>query len=169
MRPYGAADVRDLRYVTVRVYRAHADDIPPGTQMAETSSVVHTIADAHPSTQVYDVYLLALDSVPGWWVPMDAIQPFFEAALVDLAGRNRGLEFRTHWITRLGYGRDEEYAPYTNETRTTLEDTPWAYVYPGRLPDGEAAARYYTAGRFSGGVNIDGETAPVFANDLLVA
>ncbi len=48
---------------------------------------------------------------------MDAIQPFVEATFTDLESRNPGLEFRTHWITKLGFGRDEEYAPYTNETR----------------------------------------------------
>ena len=85
--------------------------------MAEVSSVVRTIGDAYPTTQVYDVYLLALENMPGWWVYMDPIQPFIEATFTDLETRNPGLEFRTHWITKTGYGRDEQYAPYTNETR----------------------------------------------------
>ncbi len=165
VRRFPGVETRDLRICTVRVFRMRSGDQMPGEQMAEVSSVIRTVGDAYPTTQVYDVYLLALENVPGWWVYMDAIQPFVEATVTDLESRNPGLEFRTHWITKLGFGRDEEYAPYTNETRDSRAHTPWTYVYPGRMPDGEAAQRYYVAERFGARVNVDGETTPQFVND----
>ncbi len=155
---------RDLRIVTVRMFRMREGDIAPGEEMANVSTVIRTIGDAYPTTQVYDVYFLALENAPGWWVYMDAIQPFIEATLTDLESRNPGLEFRAHWITKLGYGRDEEYAPYTNEARDSRANTPWTYVYPGRMPAGENAQRYYVPARMQARVNIDGEWNPAFSN-----
>ncbi|MFV1959519.1 MAG: hypothetical protein ACC662_08930, partial [Planctomycetota bacterium] len=165
VRRFPGVDTRDLRICTVRVFRMRAGDTMPGEQMAEVSSVIRTVGDAYPTTQVYDVYLLALENVPGWWVYMDAIQPFVEATLTDLESRNPGLEFRTHWITKEGFGRDDEYAPYTNETRDSRADIPFTYVYPGRMPDGESAQRYYVAERMQGRVNIDGVPVPNLVND----
>jgi hypothetical protein len=162
VRRFPGVEARDLRIVTVRVFRTRPADTLPGEAMAEVSSVIRTVGDSYPTAQVYDVYLLALENVPGWWVYMDAIQPFVEATLTDLESRNPGLTFRTHWITKLGYGRDEEYAPATNEVRDSRANTPWTYVYPGSMPAGFAASRYYPAERFSARVNLDGEWAPTF-------
>jgi hypothetical protein len=169
VRRLPGVEARDLRVVTVRVFRTHPNEPMPGEAMAEVASVIRTVGDAYPTTQVYDVYLLALENVPGWWVYMDAIQPFVEATLTDLEARNPGLSFRVHWITKLGYGRDEEYAPATNETRDSRANTPWAYVYPGKMPDGFAATRYYPAERFRARVNLDGEWAPTLVNGLASA
>lgn len=166
VRRFPGIDTRDLRICTVRMFRMRPGDTFPGEQMAEVSSVIRTIGDAYPTTQVYDVYLLALENVPGWWVYMDAIQPFIEATLTDLESRNPGLKFRAHWITKLGFGRDEEYAPYTNEDRDSRANTPWTYIYPGKMPSGMSAQRYYVGGRFDGRVNLDGEYTPAFSNDF---
>ncbi|MCC7137445.1 MAG: hypothetical protein IT460_03340 [Planctomycetes bacterium] len=164
VRRFSGVPTRDLRICTVRVWRHRRGDAVPGEQMAEVSSVVRTVADAYPTTQVYDVYLIALENVPGWWVYMDSIKPFVDATLADLEARNPGLSFRTHWITTSGYGRDEEYAPYTNETRISTDSTPWSYVYPGRMPSGSAATRYYVPESIRARVNLDGPTTPVFVN-----
>ena len=164
VRRFPGVNTRDLRICTVKMYRMRPGDQMPGEQMAEVSSVIRTIGDAFPTTQVYDVYLMALANVPGWWVYMDAIQPFIEATLTDLESRNPGLQFRTHWITKSGFGRDEEYVPYTNEVRDSRANTPWAYVYPGKMPAGESAVRYYVADRFGGQVNVDGEFTVNLAN-----
>jgi prepilin-type N-terminal cleavage/methylation domain-containing protein len=166
VRPVKDSLARDLRIVTVRTYRWREGLAEPGDPVADVSTVIRTLGTPYPTSQVYDIYLLALDNVPGWWVNMDAMQPFVQAALADIEARNPGLQFRVHWITKLGYGRDDEYAPYTNETRLSTDSTPWAYVYPGRLPPGLAAARYYVPKRFGGRVNEDGATAPTFVNDL---
>lgn len=164
VRAFPGVNTRDLRICTVRMFRMRAGDPLPGESMAEVSSVIRTIGDAYPTTQVYDVYLLALENVPGWWVYMDAIQPFVEATLTDLESRNPGLTFRTHWITKSGFGRDEQYAPYTNEARDSQQNIPWAYAYPGKMPSGSAAERYYPAERIQARVNRDGENAPSFVN-----
>ena len=111
------------------------------------------------------MYLIACENVPGWWVFMDAIQPFIEATLKDLEGRNPGLKYRTHWVTTLGYGRDEEYAPYTNDERDSRADTPWTYCYPGTMPAGMASQRYYVPEKIRARVNVDGVSTPIFAND----
>ncbi len=162
VRRFPGVSTRDLRICTVRMFRMRPGDIAPGEQMAEVSSVIRTIGDAYPTTQVYDVYLLALENAPGWWVFMDAIQPFIDATLTDLESRNPGLEFRTHWITKMGFGRDEQYAPFGNETRDSRANTPWTYFYPGRMPTGSAADRYYVPGRMGARMNVDGEFAPIF-------
>ena len=165
VRPLGAEAARDLRLVTVRVYRARPGRPAPGERMAEISTVIRTVGRAYPSTQVYDVYLLALENVPGWWVSLDAIRPFMQAALQDIEARNPGLQFRAHWVTRLGYGRDAEYAPYVNDVRTSTDATPWAYVYPGRMPAGQATLHYYVPTRFGGRINVDGTSTPAFVNE----
>jgi type II secretory pathway pseudopilin PulG len=165
VRRFSGVNTRDLRICTVRVWRHRTGDAIPGEQMAEVSSVVRTVADTYPTSQVYDVYLLALENVPGWWVYMDAMKPFIDATLSDLSARNPGLEFRTHWITKSGYGRDEEYAPYTNEARISTDNTPWAYVYPGKMPSGLAASRYYVPLGMGARMNLDGENTPTFMND----
>ena len=100
--------------------------------MAEVSSVIRTVGDAYPTTQVYDVYLLALENVPGWWVYMDAIQPFIEATFTDLESRNPGLEFRTHWITQARLRPRRRVRPYTNEERTSADTDPVDLRLPGR-------------------------------------
>ncbi|MDJ0522725.1 MAG: prepilin-type N-terminal cleavage/methylation domain-containing protein [Planctomycetota bacterium] len=169
VRPFPGVDTRDLRICTVKMYRHRAGDALPGERMAEVSSVIRTIGDTFPSTQVYDIYLIACENVPGWWVYMDAIRPFVEATITDLEGRNPGLDFRLHWINTLGYGRDEEYAPYSNEERSSTDNTPWAYVYPGTMPAGNSSQRYYVPLDMSGRLNLDGENAPTFVNDMIAA
>jgi hypothetical protein len=164
VRPLPNASSRDLRMVTVRVFRSTPNIPAPGDVMAEVTSIIRTLGEAYPTTQVYDLYLLALENVPGWWVNMDAIQPFVESTLSELQLLNPGLEFRAHWITKLGFGRDLEYAPYANEVRSSTDPTPWTYVYPGRMPDGLAAQRYYVATGVGGRINLDGQTTPVHVN-----
>jgi prepilin-type N-terminal cleavage/methylation domain-containing protein len=164
VRPFPGIESRDLRICSVKMFRRRPGDPLPGERMAEASSVIRTIGEAFPPTQVYDVYLVACENVPGWWVFMDAIQPFIEATLKDLEGRNPGLKFRAHWVTTLGYGRDEEYAPYTNDERTSRDNIPWAYCYPGTMPDGMASQRYYVPEKMRARVNIDGTAAPIFSN-----
>jgi hypothetical protein len=64
-----------------------------------------------PPTQVYDVYLVAIENVPGWWLYIQNIVPFVEGAM-STSGAPSGLEFRKHWIRKLSYGRDPLYTPY---------------------------------------------------------
>ncbi len=154
VRPFGDTKTRDVRLVTVRVFRRDANGVLK--PYAEVMSVIRSIGTAYPTTQVYDVYLLAIENVPGWWVYMDSIQPFIEATITDLEGRNPGLEFRTHWITKLSYGRDRQYTPYTNAINESTATMPGAYIYPGLMPAGSAASRYYVPEIFDAQMNVDG-------------
>ena len=155
-----APNNKDIRYVTVRIYRATEND-PTHQVLAEVSSVIQTVADNYPPSQVFDIYLIALSNVPGWWVKMVTIQPLVETAIEELEMRNPGLQFRTHWVTELAYGRDKEYLPYVNETNDSRAPIPWVYFYPGRMPDPSSnpnigSTHYYVAARFKARVNIDG-------------
>jgi len=164
VRPVQGQERNDLRECTVRVYRMRPGEAPPGEMMAQVATVIRSVGESYAASQVFDVYLLALENVPAWWVTMDAVRPFVDSALQELETRNPGLKFRSHWIHTLGYGRDEEYAPYTNETRDSRANTPWVYVYPGALPSTEMNRHYYLPDMMRGRVNLDGETVPAFIN-----
>jgi len=155
VKPFPGENTRDVRFVTVRMFKKNK--VGREAQLAEISSVIRSVADAYPTTQVYDVYLLALENVPGWWVYLDSIRPFVEATLGDLEARNPGLKFNTHWITKLGFGRDPFYAPYMNEAKDSTADIPGVYFYPGRMPAGSSAERYYVPTDVKARKNLDGE------------
>lgn len=126
--------VTDVRIVRVRVYRT--EDNGSRTLDAEVASVLRTLAVTFPPAQVYDVYCVAVENVPGWWVNLESLQPFVQSAMSNLQARNPGLEFRTHFITKLSYGRDKEYRPYINTLITNPSTSPinFVYFYPGRMP-----------------------------------
>jgi hypothetical protein len=143
----------DVRLVSVRIYGWEENR---KIVLAEVSSVIRTIADSYPPTQVYDVYCLAIENVPGWWVYMANLIPFVENAIADLQARNPGLEFRTHWIRKLAYGRDPYYRPYLNELTDSEQDIDSVYFYPGRMPSGSAVNFYYVPSSMAAEVDIDG-------------
>ncbi len=143
----------DVRLVKVRIF-AWQQGLK--REVAEVTSVIRTIADAYPPAQVYDVYALAIENVPGWWVYMANLVPFVEKAISDLEARNPGLEFRVHWVRKLAYGRDQQYRPYINDAADSVADIDWVYFYPGKMPDGEAVDYYYVPTSFRAAVSIDG-------------
>ncbi len=136
------------------------------TLISEVAGVLRTIAPSFAPTQVYDVYLIAIDNIPGWWVYMQNIVPFVQATLQDIQSRNPGLEFRTHWIRKLSYGRDWQYAPYFNDTTVSTANINKAYFYPGQLPVNDATydtpgnvrpvSYYYLPSLVQARINIDG-------------
>lgn len=156
VRHFPGVDQRDLRIVTVRVFLNAGADFPPGAEIANCSTVIRTVAETTPPSQVYDVYFVALENVPGWWVYMDTIRPFVEASLQDLVGRNPGLKFRTHWITKLGYGRNPGYTPFFNDATPSTDPVGYTYHYPGLMPTGSASQRYYVPDNVAARVNVDG-------------
>lgn len=131
---------RNLYYVTVKVLKK----APQELVLASLSTVLNHSISSFPSTQVYDVYLLAIDTIPGWWLSIDAARSHVEATLYDLESRNPGLEFRTHWITKASYGRNPVYRPYINATIDTLQNIPEVYFYPGKLPGGGSLTNAYS-------------------------
>jgi type II secretory pathway pseudopilin PulG len=143
----------DVRLVNVKVYVRDAGGV---RVLAEVAGVLSTIPHDMPPTQVYDVYLIAIENVPGWWLYMQNIVPFVEGAMSDLQARHPGLEFRKHWIRKLSYGRDPLYTPYVNQGLPSTSPIPSVYFYPGRLPDGSAVESYYPPDFFNGQVSVDG-------------
>ena len=157
VQPFAGLDNRNVRYVTVRVYKRDKDGNE--NQMADLSAVINSAGSAFPTTQVYDVYLLAIENIPGWWVFMDSIKPFVESMITDLENRNPGLVFRTHWITKASFGRNEVYRPYTNDTTDSHAVIPSVYHYPGRMPDGNASSYYYVPDNIQARIDVDGTEA----------
>jgi hypothetical protein len=155
VQPFPGVDNRNVRYVTVRIFRRDAN----GTERAaaDLSAVVNSAGGAFPTAQAYDVYLLAVENIPGWWVFMDSLKPFFESMLLDMQTRNPGLTFRTHWITKAAFGRNQLYRPYTNDETDSHAAIPHVYHYPGRMPDGNASAYYYVPDNMRARINVDGE------------
>lgn len=147
----------DIRLVNVKVFANESDG--EKVLLAEVAGVIRTIADQYPPTQVYDVYCIAAAQVPGWWVYMANLVPFVQNAIQDLQARNPGLEFRTHWIRALSYGRDQEYVPYINNAVASTSDIDWVYFYPGQMPSGSAVNYYYVPTLFKGRISIDGTVA----------
>ena len=145
----------DVRLVNVKVY---VRDVGGLRVLAEVAGILSTIPNNMPPTQVYDVYLLAVENVPGWWVYMQNIRPFVEGAISDLQARHPGLEFRQHWIRKLSYGRDPLYTPWVNADSPSTDPIPQVYFYPGRMPDGSAVENYYSPDYFMGRVRLDNGT-----------
>ncbi len=143
----------DVRLVSVRVFGWENGQ---KMQLAEVSSVIRTIADSYPPSQVYDVYCLAVENVPGWWVYMANLVPFVESAISDLQARNPGLEFRVHWVRKLAYGRNEIYTPYINDASDSNADIDYAYFYPGSMPSGSSVNYYYVPSGIDAQMNVDG-------------
>ena len=144
----------DLRLVNVKVFIHEAS----GTRLlAEVASVLSTIGQNAPPTQVYDVYLVAIENVPGWWLYMQNVVTFVEGAMNDLESRHPGLQFRRHWIRKLSYGRDPLYAPYVNRTGDSTQSIDSVYFYPGTLPSGSPVQSYYPPDFFQARVRIDGD------------
>lgn len=142
VRAFPGINNRNVRYVTVKVYRRKRGS-NDWERLADLSGVVNSIGSSYPTSQVFDVYLLALENIPGWWVHMDAIRPFVEASITDLEARNPGAKIRTHWITKASYGRNPTYTPYVNVANDSKADIPNVYFYPAKMPSGSASAYYY--------------------------
>lgn len=154
VQPFAGLDNRNVRYVTVRVFRRDRNGVEQ--PMADLSAVINSAGNAWPTTQVFDVYLLAIENIPGWWVYMDSIKPFVESMITDLETRNPGLQFRTHWITKSSFGRNQGYRPFVNDANDSLQAVPQVYHYPGRMPTGSASSFYYVPDNIKARINVDG-------------
>ncbi|MBU0755547.1 MAG: prepilin-type N-terminal cleavage/methylation domain-containing protein, partial [Planctomycetes bacterium] len=164
IRPIPGCSIRDLRIVTAYVFRELGNNI--SRRLADVSTVLRSPGNqAFPTTQTYDVYLLAMENVPGWWVYMANIRPLIEGRVTDLQARNPGLEFRAHWITKSSFGRNMRYTPFINQTVDSYQDVDFAYFYPGAMPDGSAASHYYVPHQIEAQMNIDGEVVNGYDED----
>ncbi len=139
-----ASSTRDLRICTVRVYRHR-----PGRRCPGDADGRGLVGRAHGRRRLPDD--------PGLRrLPAGARE---HPGLVGLHGLHQAVHRRdaaatsrratpasssaTHWITTSGYGRDEEYAPYTNETRISTDARPGPTSTRASMPARPAASRYY--------------------------
>ncbi len=149
------------RKVYVRVYRnSLSSPGSPSETLAETVSILKTISSEYVPTQVLDVYIIAIENVPGWWSSLSTMRPMFDSVIQDLQTRNQGLMIRPHWVTRLSYGRDPYYTPYINDAAYT-DDSPFpipsVYFYPGLMHDsGGNDFNFYDASLIKSRINVDG-------------
>jgi prepilin-type N-terminal cleavage/methylation domain-containing protein len=157
VRKFASFEASNVRIVTVKIFKTETGQ-NDATIMADITSVVSTSGDTDPTTQVYDVYMLGVENIPGWWVYLAYLTPFIENALSDMESRNPGMEFRRHWVTKAAYGRDQEYKPFFNDAVDSNADINYAYFYPGSMPSGSAVNQYYVPGNVKARVNIDGTT-----------
>lgn len=164
VQPFLGLNNRNVRYVTVRIFKRDRDG--NASPMADLSAVINSSASAFPTTQVFDVYLLAIENIPGWWVFMDSIKPFVESMITDLENRNPGMSYRTHWITKSAFGRNMAYRPFINDEQDSLNPITEVYHYPGSMPDGSASSYYYVPDNIKARVNLDGFDTNGYDADL---
>ncbi len=137
------------RQVFVRVYRTSDGEV-----LAETASVLRTIPPNYVPSQAYDVFVLVLENVPGWWVSLATMAPTFDNLVQDMENRNPGLVMRVHYVTRLAYGRDPYYRPTINTaTRSDTAAPRGVYFLPGNIDN---IKNYYVAGSINGNITEDG-------------
>lgn len=132
--------------VYVRIYKT-TDALPvqPQESLADLISVLRVVEKNTPSTQVFDVYMIAIENVPGWWSALFKIKPIMDSIINDLQTRTPGLEVRAHWIRKLATGRDSYYTPYINmNTYSTAQSTvEKVYFYPGLMKNDAGNDHYY--------------------------
>ncbi len=140
----------NARYVTISVWHAdRTNNTQPASAvpLATISGILKTNISQDTPTQMYDLFIIAAENAPSWWVDLADLKPSFERTLSDLEQRNPGLVFRRHFISRFGFGRDPYYMPYINSQATAnSQDLPFAYFYPGRIQHSTLLESYVLEG-----------------------
>jgi hypothetical protein len=150
------ADEPSGRIVSVKVFYNDNDNPGhPGLLLAQLTKVLKTAGDAFPPTQVFDLYCIAIENTPGWWVDVSVMKPVMQMSLTSLQARNPGLRYRVHWITRNGFGRDPYYRPYFNNSvnASVAGSLPFTYIYPSSMY-GSDNFYYYSPEDVSGNKNV---------------
>jgi hypothetical protein len=118
-----------LRRVQVSV-RKVANEQGGRQTLAAVAILLNLPDESGPTTQLYDVYVLAANAVPSTYMALPSLRQAFAAAVDEIAQRAPGLKFRLHWIAELGYGRDPGYVPYLNTANGATHAAPYVYWYP---------------------------------------
>lgn len=139
-----------IRVVRLKIVKYSDAGVP--LVVAPLTTVVTLPRRTYPSTVVYDVYALALAEVPSPLGSLAALRSSLEARLRAASSDAPGVEFRLHWITRLGYGRNSLYTPYCNDGLEATAATPWAYWYPTQIGTG---SRLFQSELFTGRLRTD--------------
>jgi hypothetical protein len=141
-----------LRYVRVKVYKRRDHD--SWDLQATVGALVSLSARAYQASKYYDVYVIAIAEAPSLWLPLASVQALIETAAVELQTIENGLKLRLHWITKLGYGRDESYTPFVNSLHDAADAAPFVYWYPGRT-SATTTGSLYVAGTMGGRVRTE--------------
>ena len=141
------------RRVSVTVYTASTHAF-----LADTMAIIQNPMKTFVPTQVYDLYVLALEAMDyGWtgWGSMAPVKAMLGNVIQDLQSRRPGIQMRVHWITQMSYGRDPFYAPSLNVAKATTDSgaLPWVYLYPGAVSGG---GYYYDPNLINGRMLVDG-------------
>ena len=146
------------RILSVKVYLSDNENPEEtGLLLAQLTKLVKTAGNIFPPSHVYDVYSIAIENTPGWWVDMSVMKPMMQQAMNQVQARNPGLEYRVHWITRNGFGRDPYYSPYFNDANDATEASalPYVYIYPSAIV-GDDDFYYYPPIEVMGNKTVDG-------------
>jgi type II secretory pathway pseudopilin PulG len=139
-----------MRYARVQMKRLGRDG--RAVVVATVGGVLNLPVTSSPSAKAYDVFVLAIGAAPSLWQPMGGLRSLIQTASEEIEARNAGLELRLHWITKLGYGRDQLYTPFVNEVDTSDIAAPWVYWYPGKLGLGTSASTLFASELIGGRV-----------------
>jgi type II secretory pathway pseudopilin PulG len=133
-----ATNTEEPLLVTVRCFYTDASNPNKGgLPLAEITTVMRGLVQNTPTNQVFDLYVLAIENIPGWWVTHSALRPIITDSLSKLQAMNPGLGYRVHWITQNALGRDKSYTPFINTnpniTAGVYDPIDSVYYYPGLL------------------------------------
>jgi type II secretory pathway pseudopilin PulG len=135
--------------------------------LTSATTVINTLANFSPPTQVYDIYFLSIGTVPGWWVFTPEIKKVVDYVISDLEDRNNGLRINPHFITTMAYGgRDPYYSPFIGERINSPNDgtplhSPFVYYLAGTSYINRNSSfpfRYNTFNLITGYINKKTET-----------
>ena len=102
-----SADRETLRSCKVEIFRF--DKKRGYVRVRESRQVLGARTAYEDGARVLDLYVLAIENSPLQWGDRKSLRARLESRILDLEARNPGIRFRTHWITRLAYGRDPWY------------------------------------------------------------
>ncbi len=134
-----------IRYIALRLAKYADNGVP--IVISSMTTVVTLPRRTYPSTTVYDVYALALAEVPSPLGPLPEVRSSLQSTLRAASSAASGVDFRIHWITRLGYGRELLYAPLFNTDQIASEVDPKLYWYPELVT---SSARLFVSDYFTG-------------------
>lgn len=153
---------KGARRVTVGVYYGDGGTTAaPSTAapLAFVTNIVKAQAVKTQPTQVYDMYFIDIENMPGWWTDPNPFRNILLSTMDFLKSNNPGLEIRPHWIRRLSYGRDEYYKPIGNKANpcnnTSAVPLDYVYFYPGKLTVSDMK---YNPDLLKGQMRVDGTT-----------
>ena len=90
--------------INVFLYASDTDPSQGGKLLATVGGELRTNAPPNAPTQVMDVYVLAIQTIQGWWSQIPTLYDTMQSIIGDLQARNPGLVIRTHYITRTSFG-----------------------------------------------------------------